>query len=59
MAKNYSLTEAAQIIVENEDAAALVELGKRYPLLVSKLTRIAVKAGEELNDLMVFMPESL
>ena len=59
MAKNYSLTEAAQIIVENEDAAALVELGKRYPLLVSKLTRIAVKAGEELNDLMAFMPENL
>lgn len=59
MAKNYSLTEAVQIIVENEDAAQLVELGRRFPLLVSKITRIAVKAGEELNDLMQFMPENL
>lgn len=59
MAKNYSLTEAVEIIVENEDAAQLVELGKRFPLLVSKITRIAVKAGEELNDLMQFMPENL
>lgn len=59
MAKNYSLTEAVRIIVENEDAAALVELGKRFPLLVSKITRIAAKAGEELNELMQFMPENL
>lgn len=59
MAKNYSLTEAVQIIVENEDAEQLVELGKRFPLLVSKITRIAVKAGEEFRDLMQFMPDSL
>lgn len=59
MAKNYSLTEAVRIIVENEDAAQIMELGKRYPLLVSKITFIAAKAGEELNDLMQFMPENL
>lgn len=59
MAKNYSLTEAVQIIVENEDAAQITELGKRFPLLVSKITFIAAKAGKELNDLMQFMPENL
>lgn len=59
MAKNYSLAEAVQIIVENEDAAQITELGKRFPLLVSKITFIAAKAGKELNDLMKFMPESL
>lgn len=59
MAKNYSLTEVVQIIVENEDAAQLVEIGKRFPLLAAKITRIAVKAGEDLNDLMQFMPGSL
>ncbi|MDE7431930.1 MAG: hypothetical protein K2N34_08460 [Lachnospiraceae bacterium] len=59
MAKNYSLTEAVQIIVENEDAAQITELGRRFPLLVSKITRLATKAGEELNDLMQFMPENL
>lgn len=59
MAKNYSLTEAVQIIVENEDAVQITELGKRFPLLVSKITFIAAKAGKELNDLMQFMPENL
>lgn len=59
MAKNYSLNEAVQIIVENQDAESIVELGKRYPLLVSKITRVAVKAGEDFADLMGFMPENL
>lgn len=60
MAKSYyTLTEAVNIIVENEDAAQLSDLGKRYPLLVSKITRIVAKAGEELKDLMQFMPENL
>lgn len=59
MAKNYSLAEAVQIIVENEDAAQITELGKRFPLLVSKITFIAAKAGKELDDLMQFMPDNL
>lgn len=59
MAKNYSLAEAVQIIVENEDAIQLTELGKRFPLLVSKVTRISAVAGEEFGDLMRFMPENL
>lgn len=59
MAKNYSLAEAVQIIVENEDAAQITELGKRFPLLVSKITFIAALAGKEFNDLMQFMPENL
>lgn len=59
MAKNYSLTEAIQIIVENEDAAQITELGKRFPLLVSKITFCAAKAGKELADLAQFLPENL
>ena len=59
MAKNYSLKEVVQVIVENEDAAQIVDIGKRFPLLASKVTRIAVIAGEAFDDLMQFMPDNL
>lgn len=59
MAKNYNIAEATKLIVENEDAQQLTELGRRYPLLVGKLTRIAALAGEEIEDLMSFMPDNL
>ena len=57
MAKNYTIAEAVQIIAENGDNEALMDLGKRYPLLTQKIARVAVKAGEDFVDLMSFMPE--
>lgn len=59
MAKNYTIAEAVQIITENGDNEALMDLGKRYPLLTQKIARVAVKAGEDFVDLMSFMPEYL
>lgn len=59
MAKNYTISEAVQIITENGDNEALMDLGKRYPLLTQKIARVAVKAGEDFVDLMSFMPEYL
>lgn len=59
MAKNYTIAEAVQIIAENGDNEALVDLGKRYPLLTQKITRVATRAGEDFVDLMSFMPEYL
>jgi hypothetical protein len=59
MAKNYTIAEAVRIIVENGDNEALMDLGKRYPLLTQKIARVAVKAGEDFADLMSFMPEYL
>lgn len=59
MAKNYTIAEAVQIIAENGDNEALIDLGKRYPLLTQKIARVAVKAGEDFIDLMSFMPEYL
>ena len=59
MAKNYTIAEAVQIIAENGDNEALMDLGKRYPLLTQKIARVAVKAGEDFIDLMSFMPEYL
>lgn len=59
MAKNYTIAEAVRIIAENGDNEALMDLGKRYPLLTQKIARVAVKAGEDFVDLMSFMPEYL
>lgn len=59
MAKNYSIAEAVQVIAENGDNEALMDLGKRYPLLTQKIARVAVKAGEDFVDLMSFFPEYL
>lgn len=59
MAKNYTIAEAVQIITENGDNEALMDLGKRYPLLTQKIARVAVKAGDDFVDLMSFMPEYL
>ncbi len=57
MAKNYSIAEAVRVIAENGDNEALMDLGKRYPLLTQKIARVAVKAGEDFVDLMNFFPE--
>ena len=43
MAKNYSLAEAVQVLLENEDTAAIADIGRRYPLLAVKITRVAVR----------------
>lgn len=59
MAKNYSIAEAVQVIAENGDNEALIDLGKRYPLLTQKIARVAVKAGDDFVDLMSFFPEYL
>lgn len=59
MAKNYSIAEAVQVIAENGDNEALMDLGKRYPLLTQKIARVAVKAGDDFVDLMSFFPEYL
>lgn len=59
MAKNYTYAEAAAIIAEGKDLEAIMDLGRRYPVLVQKTTVIATKAGEDFVELMSFMPEYL
>lgn len=59
MAKNYTMAEAVEIIAKGEDVEAIQDLGKRYPLLLSKVTKVAAKAGEDFVELMGYMPEHL
>ena len=59
MAKNYTFSEAVEIIAKGTDLEAIAELGKRFPVLSVKIATVAAKAGESFVDLMGYMPEHL
>lgn len=59
MAKNYTFAEAVAIINEGKDMEAITDIGRRYPILLNKVTKVAAIAGEAFVDLMGYMPEYL
>lgn len=59
MAKNYTFTEAVKIINEGTDFEAITDIGRRYPILLNKVTKVATKAGDDFVDLMNYMPDYL
>lgn len=59
MAKNYTFSEAVEIIAKGTDMEAIADIGKRFPVLAVKVANVAAKAGESFVDLMGYMPEHL
>ena len=59
MAKNYTFAEAVNIINAGTDMESIADIGRRYPILLHKVTKVAAKAGEDFVDLMSYMPEHL
>lgn len=59
MAKNYTMTEVANIFAERSDFEAMADIGKRYPLLAIKMTALVTKAPEETADIFSYMPDYL
>lgn len=59
MAKNYTFAEAVRIINAGTDMESITDIGRRYPVLLHKVTKVATKAGEDFVDLMGFMPDYL
>lgn len=59
MAKNYTFAEAVKIINAGTDMEAITDIGRRYPVLLHKVTKVTAKAGEEFVDLMGYMPDYL
>lgn len=59
MAKNYTITEAVEIIAKGTDFEAIADIGRRFPILAVKTAAVAAKAGESFVDFMSFMPEHL
>ena len=57
MAKNYTLYEAACIIAEGRDLAAIQDIGKRYPFVLSRVTELTAKAGEDFVEFIKYLPE--
>lgn len=59
MAKNYSISEAVEIIAKGQDMESIADIGRRYPVMAHKIAVVAAKAGEEFVDFMSFMPDYL
>lgn len=59
MAKNYTFSEAVAIIAEGKDMESIQDIGRRYPIMATKVAVIATKAGQDFVELMSFMPEYL
>lgn len=59
MAKNYTFEEAVKIIAKGTDMEAITDIGRRYPILATKVAVVAAKAGEDFVDLMSYMPDYL
>jgi hypothetical protein len=59
MAKNYTFAEAVAIINAGTDLEAISDIGRRYPVLLHKVTKVTTKAGEDFVELMSFMPDHL
>ena len=59
MAKNYTIKEAVEIIVEGKDFESITDLGRRYPVLTAKVAAIGALAGDKFVDFMSYMPDYL
>ena len=59
MAKNYTIKEAVEIIVEGKNFESIADLGRRYPILTAKVAAIGAIAGDKFVDFMSYMPDYL
>lgn len=59
MAKNYTFSEVVEIINAGTDLEAITDIGRRFPILLNKVTKVTTKAGEDFVDLMGYMPDYL
>lgn len=59
MAKNYTFAEVVRIINAGTDLEAITDIGRRFPALLHKVTKVTTKAGEDFVDLMGYMPDYL
>ena len=57
MARNYSMKEAVAIIAEGKDFESIMDIGRRYPILMNMVTKVAAKAGDDFVELMNHLPE--
>lgn len=58
MAKNYTFLEAVELIAKG-DMEAIQDIGRRFPILATKVATVSALAGESFVDLASYMPDYL
>lgn len=58
MAKNYTFSEAVELIAKG-DMEAIQDIGRRFPILATKVAAVSALAGESFVDLASYMPDYL
>lgn len=59
MATNYTFAQACAIINEGTNHEAIADIGRRYPILLHKVSQVTAVAGDKFVDLMGYMPDYL
>lgn len=59
MATNYTFAQVVRIIAENKDQDAIIDIGRRFPLLLNRVSVLVALAGNSFVDFAEKMPEYL
>lgn len=59
MATNYTFAQAVRIIAENKDQEAIMDIGRRFPLLLNRVSVLVALAGDNFVEFAGKMPEYL
>lgn len=59
MATNYTFAQACAIINKGTNHEAIADIGRRYPILLHKVSQVTAIAGDKFVDLMGYMPDYL
>ena len=59
MARSYTITEVVKIVNEGTDLEAISDIGRRYPLLLAKVSKVTALAGDAIADFFGYFPEYL
>ena len=59
MATNYTFSQVCEIINEGKNTEALIDIGRRYPLLMCAVSKVTAVAGDSFVELMGYLPDHL
>ena len=59
MATNYTFSQVCEIINEGKNTEALIDIGRRYPLLMCAVSKVTAVAGDSFVELMSYLPDHL
>lgn len=57
--RNWTVVEAVDAIVTNNDLNEIFDIGRKHPLALNLMARLAAKAGPEMEQLLSAFPEHI